>query len=74
METWSLLFDFIAKWYYVPLVFIYIAVIITVLFENRKPEKALAWVMIVSFLPGVGVLLYYFFGQDFQKVKLGNLA
>lgn len=69
METWSLLFDFIAKWYYVPLVFIYIAVILTVLFENRKPEKALAWVMIVSFLPGVGLLLYYFFGQDFQKNK-----
>lgn len=72
MENWSLLFDFIAKWYYIPVTVLYIAVILTVLFENRNPEKAIAWVMVVSFLPGVGIVLYYFFGQEFRKNKRFN--
>src|SRR5690606_4114464 len=45
---------------------------LTVLFENRNPEKAIAWVMVVSFLPGVGIVLYYFFGQEFRKNKRFN--
>ncbi|HLV46364.1 MAG TPA: cardiolipin synthase [Flavobacterium sp.] len=69
MENWSLLFDFIAKWYFIPIAILHIAVILTVLFENRNPEKAIAWVMVVTFLPGVGIGLYYFFGQEFRKNK-----
>lgn len=69
MEYWSLLYDFVAQWYFVPLSLLYIAVIVTVLIENTKPEKAIAWILVATFLPGIGLIFYYFFGQEFKRNK-----
>lgn len=50
-----------------------LAVVVTLVFvvmENRNPVKTLAWVLVLVFLPVVGLLLYYFFGRDTRKEKL----
>lgn len=46
-----------------------LGVIGTVLGENRNPLKAIAWVLIVIFLPIVGLLIYILFGQDQRRLS-----
>ena len=48
----------------------YVGVIITILSENRKPSKSLAYILVIVFLPIVGLLIYYFVGRKpvFKKL------
>jgi len=64
------IFDFSKEWYWLPLALIYVGVIITILAENRNPTKTLAWLLVIVFLPGLGLLIYFFFGRRFQKKKI----
>lgn len=61
--------QFILQWYWLPLSIINIVAFVTILLENGKPEKTIAWLMVITFLPFIGVTLYYFFGQKFKKEK-----
>lgn len=61
--------DFILQWYWVPLLVLYVGVISAILIENRNPTKTVAWILVIIFLPILGLILYYFFGQKFVKVK-----
>ncbi|TJZ52473.1 cardiolipin synthase [Sphingobacterium olei] len=63
------LFHILQEWYWLPAMLLYIGVISTLLIENRNPSKTMAWVLVIVFLPVIGLLLYYFFGQKFSKVK-----
>ena len=47
-----------------------VGTIITVLMDNRQPVKTMAWVMAVMFMPILGIVLYFFFGQNTRKEKL----
>jgi len=62
--------EFSKEWYWIPLALIYIGVIITILGENRNPTKTLAWMLVIVFLPGLGLFIYFFFGRRFQKKKV----
>ncbi|MCI6672630.1 MAG: cardiolipin synthase [Prevotella sp.] len=46
-----------------------IAALITILLENRQPAKTVAWVLVLLFLPPVGIILYFFFGQQRRKKR-----
>lgn len=69
MEIFESALGFIGDWYLVPLIFIYIGVISTILIENRNPTKTISWILVIVFLPLIGLILYYLFGQKFSKVK-----
>ncbi|MBR1644945.1 MAG: cardiolipin synthase [Bacteroidales bacterium] len=43
---------------------------ILVITENKNPVKALTWIMVLTLLPGVGLLLYFLIGKDFRSKKL----
>ena len=47
-----------------------VATIVVIVMDNRNPYKTLAWVLVLVFLPVVGLVLYYFFGQDTRKERL----
>jgi cardiolipin synthase len=32
--------------------------------ENRRPQSTLAWMLVLFFAPGIGLLVYLFFGRD----------
>lgn len=68
---WSItllhIWNFIKEWYWVPLTVLYIMVIVTILIENRNPTKTIAWILVIVFLPFIGIILYFFFGQKFKK-------
>lgn len=51
-------------------VFTVLATMVTVLMDNRQPAKTMAWVMVLIFIPVVGIILYFFFGQSTRKEKL----
>lgn len=44
--------------------------IVNVVLKNRDSVKTLAWVMVLLFLPVLGMLLYFFFGRDKRKEKM----
>lgn len=69
MEHLINIWNFILEWYWIPLAMVNITAFLTILIENGKPEKTIAWLMVIIFLPFAGVALYYFFGQTFQKEK-----
>lgn len=47
-----------------------ISTISVLLLENRNPIKSISWVLVLLFIPGLGVLLYLLLGQDFRKKKI----
>ena len=49
---------------------IIIGTIVTVLLDNRQPSKTMAWLLVLIFLPIVGIILYFFFGQNTRKQRM----
>lgn len=49
--------------------------IIAVIFNERKaPSAILAWIMILTFIPILGFILYLIFNQNFSRSKIGRLT
>ena len=46
-----------------------VVTIMVVILDNRNPFKTLVWVLVLVFLPVIGLILYFFFGQDTRKEK-----
>ncbi len=46
------------------------SIIVMMIAENRHPLKTLAWIMVLIFLPGLGLVLYFAFGKDNRKCRL----
>ena len=53
---------------------VYLAVIlftiVIVLLDNRNPVKTMAWILVLVFLPVVGLAFYFFFGPNTRKERL----
>ncbi|VBB48338.1 Phospholipase D/Transphosphatidylase [uncultured Paludibacter sp.] len=41
-----------------------------ILLENRNPSKSLSWVLVLIFLPFLGLIFYLVLGQDYRKRKM----
>ena len=48
---------------------IMIPAIIRVLLDNRQPAKTMAWILVLAFMPFVGIIFYLFFGQNTRKER-----
>ena len=59
----------ILYWIYLLLL---VGTMLIVLTENRNPIKTIAWLVVLIFLPIVGLICYYFFGKDVRKQRLVN--
>ncbi|OIQ22917.1 cardiolipin synthase [Lacinutrix sp. MedPE-SW] len=49
-----------------------ISAVITILFRNINPTKTLTYIIALVFFPFLGLLVYYFFGQEYRKNKMFN--
>ncbi len=47
-----------------------VSTIIVIVLDNRNPVKTIAWVLVLMFLPLVGLVVYFFFGRTQRKEKL----
>lgn len=61
MLTW--LYDIIFIIYVVTIV----SIVVIVVSENRNPVRTLAWVSVLLMLPGLGIVLYFFFGRNIRN-------
>jgi cardiolipin synthase A/B len=41
-----------------------LAATVFIIVENRRPQATLAWMLVFFFAPGIGLLVYIFFGRD----------
>jgi cardiolipin synthase len=59
------------------LIFLYIATVTGIAFkivlENRNPVRTLAWMLVLILLPLAGIVLYFYFGTNFRKVKMFSM-
>ena len=64
----------IVNWLLIVLVLLYLAMVVAavvmVVKDNRNPIRALAWVIALIFLPGVGVIFYLFFGRSLKGMHM----
>ena len=44
--------------------------IVAVLMDNKQPAKAMAWILLLIFVPYAGLVLYFFFGQNVRRQRL----
>ena len=49
-----------------------IVAIIHVVLDNRQPAKTMAWILVIYFLPIIGVVAYIFFGINTRKERYVN--
>ena len=47
-----------------------VLLMVRVMLKNRDTVKTLAWMMVLLFLPVLGLVLYFFFGRDTRRVKM----
>lgn len=71
MIEWNEIVRLIASW---SVYLIYLAVIIStiwvVVLENRNPVKTIAWVLVLVFLPVIGLVFYFFFGRTHRRDQI----
>ena len=48
---------------------IVIITMVRVLMDNRQPAKTMAWMLVLMFIPFLGIILYIFFGQNTRKER-----
>ena len=47
-----------------------LAVVFVMIMEKRSPSKTLAWILLLFFLPLIGIIIYLVFGRNFRKKKI----
>jgi len=47
-----------------------VSTISVLLLENRNPAKSLSWVLVLLFIPVIGMFFYLLLGQDYRKKKI----
>lgn len=47
-----------------------VGVIFVIITENRNPLKTISWILVLVFIPLLGLIIFYFFGQDGRKKRL----
>lgn len=67
--------DYISiNWIYYGLIALYIAsvlsAVVVILSENRNPVKSLAWITVLLVVPGIGLILYFFFGRSIRQKRI----
>lgn len=43
-----------------------LGIVLVIITDNRNPLKTLPWIIVLVFAPVVGLVFYFFFGQNLQ--------
>ena len=71
MLDWGIITNETAAWVFNILYGgVIIGIILVIILDNRNPVKTLAWILVLMFLPIVGLVLYIFFGRNGRKVRI----
>ena len=50
-----------------------LAIIYTIILENRNPVRTLAWMLVLILVPGIGLFFYIYFGMNYRKIKMFSM-
>lgn len=64
---WNDFINNIGHFFNVAYVVTIVVVVLLIVFENRSPLKSISWILMITLIPIAGVVLYFFFGQRYQK-------
>ncbi len=73
MIDWGMFLEPTARIIYDVVYFVVISsMIIMVILDNRNPVKTIAWILVLLFLPILGILFYIFFGRSQRRERIIN--
>lgn len=64
---WNNLFSVAFNLVYISMI---VSTIIVIILDNRNPVKTIAWVLILIFIPLVGIIFYFFFGKNIRRERM----
>lgn len=71
MIDWNIVFSQIATLAFDIIYFgAIIGTIIVVILDNRNPVKTMAWILVLMFLPIIGLVFYFFFGRSQRRERI----
>lgn len=71
MIDWNIIFSQIATLAFDIIYFgAIIGTIVVVILDNRNPVKTMAWILVLMFLPIVGLVFYFFFGRSQRRERI----
>lgn len=71
MVDWNYILTYTAKVAFDVIYFgAVIGTIIVVILNNRNPVKTIAWVLVLMFLPIIGLIFYFFFGRSQRRERI----
>ncbi|WP_418978763.1 PLDc N-terminal domain-containing protein, partial [Alistipes putredinis] len=47
-----------------------LGIVLVIITDNRNPLKTLPWIIVLVFAPVVGLVFYFFFGQNLSKQRI----
>lgn len=47
-----------------------LGIVLVIITDNRNPLKTLPWIIVLLLVPGVGLVFYFFFGQNLSKQRI----
>ena len=66
----------LATFLYITFAVIYLLIVcstvLVIVLDNRQPVKTVAWILVVSSMPVLGLVIYFFFGRNHKKNILIN--
>lgn len=57
-------------WLNIFFIILLFSIIVMEIAENGHPIRTLAWILVLTFLPGIGLVLYFFFGRDRKNRRM----
>ena len=71
MPIWSIDASYLVKTIFNILYFgMIVGTIIVIVLDNRNPVKTIAWILVLLFLPWIGLIFYFFFGRSTHREKI----
>lgn len=62
--------DILFTVFYFTYMLLILSTVVFVVLDNRNPVKAMAWILVLFFLPVVGLILYFFLGRSNRKERM----
>ena len=76
LETLEVMFSFFlfhsvfSTFFYVVYFAVVLCLVFWVILENRNPVRTMAWILVLFFMPLVGLFLYFFIGRSTKRDRL----
>jgi cardiolipin synthase len=74
MFDWSYILDILGEIVRVTFNLVYFCIVlgtvVVVVLDNRNPVKTIAWILVLMFLPFIGLLFYFFFGRSRRRERI----